>query len=53
MIEINIHIIHNFPKPAIAKCIVNSFVVSICLGKLTVVQVTFNGEIRTLVPLSV
>jgi len=30
-----------FLKPTIAKCIVNSFVVSICLGTLAVVQVTF------------
>jgi len=32
---------HNFLKPTIEKCIVNSFVVSICLGKLAVVEVTF------------
>jgi len=37
------HTTHNFLKPTIAKCIVNvnSFVASICLGNLTVVQETF------------
>ena len=30
-----------FLKPTIAKCIVSSFVVSVCRGKLAVVQVTF------------
>jgi len=32
---------HMFLKPTIAKCVVKSFVVSICLGTLAVVQVTF------------
>jgi len=36
-----LHTTRNFLKPTIAKCIVNSFVVSFCLGTLAVVHVTF------------
>jgi len=39
--EIDLHTARNFLKAIFAKCIVNNFVVSICLGKLAVVQVTF------------
>jgi len=38
--EIDLHATRNFLKPTIGKCIMNSFVVSICLGKLAVVHVT-------------
>ena len=44
--EINFHTTHNFLKPTVAKCIVNIFVVSICRGKLTVVQVTSMAILR-------
>jgi len=39
--EIDLHTTCNFLKPILAKCIMKSFVVNICLGKLAVVQVTF------------
>ena len=40
--EIYFHTTHYFPKPTIAKYIVNSFVASIYFAKLTVMQVMFS-----------